>query len=180
MLTGNVGRVPADQLSEGSRLVLAVVTLLHAPQRPRLLLLDDVDRALHPAAQVELIRLLRALIRDAQAAGKDSLQIITTAHSDTVLAECAPEEIVRLDYDAEGYARVVPVAGDPRWMTATQITERWFGLSGSTRDADLQRYALLAGDPERDDAEEAEVQRLAASLREQGARNLPPLAPRAP
>ena len=158
--------------------MLAVVTLLHAPQRPRLLLLDDVDRALHPAAQVELIRLLRGLIRDTQANGTDSLQIITTAHSDTVLAECAPEEIVRLGYDNEGYACVVPVAGDPRWMTATQITERWFGLSGSTRDADLQRYALLAGDPERTDEEQAEIQRLATSLREQGARNLPEPEPR--
>lgn len=39
--------VPADLLSEGTVLALGLLTKLREPKRPRLILLDDIDRGLH-------------------------------------------------------------------------------------------------------------------------------------
>ena len=47
--------LPATQVSEGTLLVLGLLAALHASGRPNLLLLDDLDRGLHPKAQKELI-----------------------------------------------------------------------------------------------------------------------------
>jgi len=81
-------RIPAHMVSEGTLLVLALVTVLMSPSRPRLLLLDDIDRALHPRAQKDLIGLLRTLLdRDPE------LQIVATSHSPYLLDQLAPDEI---------------------------------------------------------------------------------------
>jgi predicted ATPase len=42
--------VPADQVSEGTLLVLGLLAGLHTPGRPSLVLLDDLDWGLHPRA----------------------------------------------------------------------------------------------------------------------------------
>ena len=55
--------LPASQVSEGTLLVLGLLAALHAPGRPSLVLLDDLDRGLHPKAQKDLIGLLRGLWR---------------------------------------------------------------------------------------------------------------------
>ena len=43
--------LPANQVSEGTLLVLGLLAALYAPGRPSLVLLDDLDRGLHPRAQ---------------------------------------------------------------------------------------------------------------------------------
>lgn len=43
--------IPGDQLSEGTLLVIALHTILGSERPPKLVLLDDLDRALHPGAQ---------------------------------------------------------------------------------------------------------------------------------
>jgi predicted ATPase len=75
-------RVPAFGASEGTLLTLAIITILHAPSRPNLILIDDVEQGLHPTAQMEMIRQLSTLI------GRDEMrdvQIIATTHSPYVL-----------------------------------------------------------------------------------------------
>lgn len=167
------GRVPAAHVSEGTLLALAILTLVHSPNRPTLILLDDVDRALHPKAQMELIGLLSAITQQ-----KPDLQIITTAHSDATVMACAPDQVVLLEPDDQGFAKIVPVIGDPRWMTPSQITAEWFDLKTTDLDDLMLRYALLAGDNRRSDAEESEVNDLASKLLEKGAKDLPPIRPR--
>lgn len=92
---------------------------------------------------------------------------------------CAPEEITRLERDAEGFARIQPVAGDPRWMSAAEIDELWFSVSRTSLDELLQRYALLAGDSERTELEEATLNRMEQELRAMGAVRLPTRRPKA-
>ncbi|MCA9759325.1 MAG: AAA family ATPase [Candidatus Eisenbacteria bacterium] len=80
------GWVDAGQLSEGTLLVLGIVTVLRH-QAPRLILLDDMDRGLHPVAQLELVRLLRGVL-----AADEELQIVATSHSPFVLDELEASE----------------------------------------------------------------------------------------
>ncbi len=74
--------LPAHAAREGTLLTLGVLTRLYEPAAPRVLLLDDIDRALHPRAQGEFIARLRTAL--------DALpgtQVIATAHS-PYLADC--------------------------------------------------------------------------------------------
>ncbi len=72
--------LPAEAVSAGTLVTLALATALHATPMPRLLLLDELDHSLHPKAQLELVRQLRALVE-----ARDDLQIVATTHSPYVL-----------------------------------------------------------------------------------------------
>jgi hypothetical protein len=51
--------LPASALSEGTLILLGLLTFLTEREPPRLLLIDDLDRSLPPRAQAQLIDLLR-------------------------------------------------------------------------------------------------------------------------
>jgi hypothetical protein len=68
--------VASDLLSEGTVLALGLLTKLREPGRPRLFLLDDVDRGLHLGAQVKLVQVLRKMLEL-----DPELQIVCTTHS---------------------------------------------------------------------------------------------------
>jgi predicted ATPase len=81
--------VPAHAASEGTLITLALLTILHGPNRPNLLLLDDFAESLHPQAQMELVRLLKRMLDEVP-----DLQIVATTHSPYILDELDPSEIV--------------------------------------------------------------------------------------
>ncbi|MCB9688205.1 MAG: AAA family ATPase [Alphaproteobacteria bacterium] len=74
-----LGWIEADQLSEGTLLVLGLLTLLHH-RPPSLVLIDDLDAGLHPMAQQQLIAVLRTLLDE-----RPDLQVVATSHSPFVL-----------------------------------------------------------------------------------------------
>lgn len=80
--------IPARMMSEGTMLVLGLLAVLLGPTRPNIVLLDDLDRALHPKAQRDLVSLLRRLLDQTP-----DLQIIGTSHSPYLLDHLRPEEI---------------------------------------------------------------------------------------
>lgn len=82
--------VPGDGASQGTLIVLALLTILHRIPRPDLLLLDDFDHALHPRAQMELVRMIRSLLTLREF--KD-VQIVATTHSPYVLDELEPSDV---------------------------------------------------------------------------------------
>lgn len=104
------GFVAADLLSEGTILTLGLLTILHSPTRPRLVLIDDIQRGLHPSAQGELIACLRALL-----AQDPELQIVTTTHSPYLLDEFEPEEVRVMALNARGRAVVRRLTDHPDW-----------------------------------------------------------------
>jgi hypothetical protein len=71
-------------------LVLGLLAALHAPDRPNLVLLDDLDRGLHHGAQKELMSLLRGLLET-----NPDLQVIATTHSPYML-DCMGTNEVRM------------------------------------------------------------------------------------
>jgi predicted ATPase len=115
--------VPADAAGEGTLLALGLLTVLMGPTRPRLVLLDDIELGLHPAAQGKLIEVLRKIReRDPE------LQIIATSHSPFILNYLDPKE-VRMTFLAEnGFARCEKLTAHPefeRWKDLMSPGEFW-------------------------------------------------------
>jgi predicted ATPase len=83
-------RVPAHGASHGTLIVLALLAVLHGSNRPDLILLDDFDHALHPRAQMELVRMIKRLLALDDFQG---VQIVATTHSPYALDELDPSEV---------------------------------------------------------------------------------------
>lgn len=98
--------IPAIAVSEGTLLALALITKLHETARienrhrpSQVVLIDDIDRGLHPDAQVELVKLLRKL------AELKDVQIIMTTHSPFIVDALQPEEVYVFALDDSGTTR---------------------------------------------------------------------------
>jgi predicted ATPase len=83
--------LPAHAASEGTLLVLGILCAMYSPTRPNLLLLDDIDRGLHPTAQNELLKGLYAALEVAP-----DLQIVGTSHSPYLVDALEPSDVVVL------------------------------------------------------------------------------------
>lgn len=88
--------LPASAMSEGTLLILGLLTAVHASPDARILLLDDLDRALHPRAQCDVIRLLKELQES-----RPELQIVATSHS-PYLVDALDYSQVRMTTISEG------------------------------------------------------------------------------
>jgi predicted ATPase len=118
--------VPADLLSEGTVLALGLLTKLHEPGRPRIVLLDDLDRGLHLAAQAQLIAVLRGLMRL-----DPELQIVCSTHSTHLLNLFDPAEVRVLALDAARSTHARALTDHPefdRWKFGAQTGELWAAL----------------------------------------------------
>lgn len=104
----DIGRITAPDLSEGTLLTLALLAELHSPQAPGILLLDDIDRGLHPRAQKDLLGCLRRLMEV-----RPELQIVATSHSPYLLDGLEPEEVVVLALDDRSRAHARSLAEHP-------------------------------------------------------------------
>jgi predicted ATPase len=115
--------VPAPLASEGTLLVIGLLTALLTEPRPRLLLLDDIDKALHPRAQRELVaQLRRVLALDPQ------LQIIATSHSPYLLDHFDPQDVLVTALRPDGSTACAPLTAHPdfeRWKSTTHAGELW-------------------------------------------------------
>ncbi len=128
-----VGWTRAEQLSEGTLLVLALVTQLHY-HRPGLLLLDDLDRSLHPTAQVALVKVLRTLLEQ-----HPELQILASTHSPYLVDELEGSEVLVAGETAPGTTQVRPLTDHPDWDAHREtlrsgelwsaVAEGWVGES---------------------------------------------------
>lgn len=121
-------KVPAQAVSEGTLLALGLLTMLHEVSPPQenhrstVVLLDDIDRGLHPDAQLELIHLLRHL-----STSKD-LQIVMTTHSPYIVDALSPEEVCVLALDDSGTTRarkLSEIPGAERYQGMLSTGELW-------------------------------------------------------
>ncbi|MFS8067020.1 MAG: AAA family ATPase [Byssovorax sp.] len=115
--------VPAPLASEGTLLVIGLLTALLTEPRPRLLLLDDIDKALHPRAQRELVAQLRGVL-----ARDPELQIIATSHSPYMLDHFDPQDVLVTALRPDGSTACAPLTAHPdfnRWKNTTESGELW-------------------------------------------------------
>lgn len=115
--------IPAEHLSEGTLLVIGLLTVLHTNPGLKLLLLDDIDRGLHPRAQRTLVELLLKIRSE-----RPELQIVCTTHSPFVLDLFAPEDVRVMKRDADGLAHCQELTAHPewsRWKETLKAGEFW-------------------------------------------------------
>lgn len=115
--------LPAGQVSEGTLLVLGLLTALHSAGRPNLVLFDDLDRGLHPKAQKELISLLRGLLET-----NPDLQILGTTHSPYLLDCMHPNEVRMTTLREDGATICASIERHPKfdkWKDEMAPGEMW-------------------------------------------------------
>jgi predicted ATPase len=111
-----------DQLSDGSLRFIALTTLLLQPPAlaPRLIIIDEPELGLHPAA----IRALAAMIKSAS---KHS-QVLIATQSPLLVDAFTPEQIVIVERDeAAGHTRFRRLDTDALhdWLEAYSLSELW-------------------------------------------------------
>lgn len=118
--------VPSDLSSEGTVLALGLLTKLREPKRPRLVLLDDIDRGLHIGAQAKLAQVLRDLMKI-----EPDLQVVCTTHSPYLLDLFDPSEVRVLALDDQRRTHAQALTAHPefaKWKFGTQTGELWAAL----------------------------------------------------
>lgn len=121
--TQGAADIPANLASEGTLLVLGLLTVLLGPNQPRLILLDDLDHGLHPKAQRDLVGLLRTFLAE-----KPDTQFVVTTHSPYLLDELEPEEIRLTTLNDDGSAACAALVDHPdfdRWKDEMTPGEMW-------------------------------------------------------
>jgi energy-coupling factor transporter ATP-binding protein EcfA2 len=101
--------IPAHAMSEGTLIALGILALMWGPDRPDLVLIDSIERSLHPTAQWQLIAQLRRILEQFP-----ELQIVATTHSPDLVDRLAIEEVVVMSLDREGVSKARPLSECPR------------------------------------------------------------------
>ncbi|MCX7012205.1 MAG: AAA family ATPase [Candidatus Sumerlaeota bacterium] len=94
---GNPQPVNAAQASDGMLLTLAFLTVLHLPQPPRVLLIEEPENGVHPKRLQEVMRILRGLVKE-----HSQTQVILTTHSPYLLDLFEPEEVTLCKREDDG------------------------------------------------------------------------------
>jgi predicted ATPase len=121
--------VPVRDLSEGTRLVLTILTIVHQERKPSIICLEDIDRGLHPALFGKLVEVCRALVR-----GEGAPQIIATTQNPYFVDQFVDDE-----------DSVVLVEKENANTTFTTLTERLASLGARTDSLGAVWYSGLVG-----------------------------------
>lgn len=115
--------VTAAALSDGTLYALGLIVKILDPQRPKLLLIDDIDHGFHPKAQLALVDILHKLLEEIP-----DLQIIATSHSPYILSGLKWDEIRVTNLKEDGTATIAPLKSHPNfetWKEAMSPGEFW-------------------------------------------------------
>ncbi|MEZ5329305.1 MAG: AAA family ATPase [Verrucomicrobiales bacterium] len=83
--TGVRTPIPGKFLSDGTRTLLALLTIVHQPSPPPLLLIEDMDHSIHPRLFEDFVGAFRRVAEERQ------VQIIATSHNPYLL-DCFQED----------------------------------------------------------------------------------------
>ncbi len=117
--------LPAAQVSDGVLLVLAYLTILHLPNPPHLLLIEEPENGIHPERLEKIIRVLRELIGQ-----KKHTQIVMTTHSPYVVDLLEAQEVTLCRKGADGAVhtrRLSDVPSVQRQLDIFKLGEIWTG-----------------------------------------------------
>jgi AAA15 family ATPase/GTPase len=119
----NAEGIPASQVSEGTLFALTVLVTAASSSEDTVILIDDLERGLHPKAVGELMTALREIQKL-----KPGLQIIATSHSPYVLHSLKPKEVRVVTLDPARGTLVAPLEAYPefdKWRDAMTPGEFW-------------------------------------------------------
>jgi predicted ATPase len=131
MKTGR--HISAHAIGAGTMLILGLMMILMHPQRPNLILLDNIEQGLHPKSQRELIAVLQDIIQT-----NSDLQIIFTTHSPYILDPLNPSQIHVLSNAGDGYTKIKRLDEHPDtiWAKQTLTTGEFWDAVGEDWVAD--------------------------------------------
>jgi predicted ATPase len=115
--------VSARTASEGTMLMLGLLTVLLGPARPQLVLLDDIEHGLHPLAQKQMVGVIGQVLEK-----HADLQLLATAHSPYLLDHLSPEQVRIMAAGPDGHARCGRLADHPKfakWKEEMAPGEMW-------------------------------------------------------
>jgi predicted ATPase len=121
--TASGSDLPLDVASEGTTLALGLMTFLFGEHPVRTLLLDDLDRGLHPKAQQDLVKVLRGALE-----ARPDLQIVATSHSPYLLDELDFSEVRLTTLADDGTVLCGSLTEHPeydRWKAHVRPGELW-------------------------------------------------------
>lgn len=107
--------VSARTASEGTMLLLGLLTVLLGPTRPRILLLDDIEHGLHPLAQKQLVEVIGRIMQKFP-----DLQILATAHSPYLLNYLEPDQVRIMAVGSDGHSRCGRLSDHPKFKQWTE------------------------------------------------------------
>jgi AAA15 family ATPase/GTPase len=134
----------ADELSEGTLYFLAFLCIIHQPNPPKLLLLEEPEKGIHPRRIHEVMNFIFRL------ADEKDIQIILTTHNENVLNgfTSMPEAVFVFNKDEEGATYVYNLKSDI--IDPSHERSRQEGLEEIDFTDDLGKnwmYGLLGGVP---------------------------------
>lgn len=116
-------RISGREASEGTLLTLGLLTVLISPNRPRLILIDELERGLHPRALGDVVK----HIREIQSTYPD-LQVVATTHSPYLVDHFEPNELIITSLRDDGTAAVACLSDHPdiqMWKEEMRPGEFW-------------------------------------------------------
>ena len=124
--TTSANEIPAYAMSDGTLLALGMIALIHSPESPRLILMDDIDQGLHPLAQRRLMATLKAF------AEKHDKQILLTSHSPYIVDELEAKDVWVMATDEEGISHCERLSKGPNAEFALKVltTGEFLGAEG--------------------------------------------------
>jgi predicted ATPase len=106
----HASEISAEDAGEGTLMLLGLLTIIESrPTGDTTILLDDLERALHPKAQRQLVGYLRDLVRS-----RPGLQIIATTHAPYLLDHLEYEEVRVFAQAVDGTTRVASLVDHPQ------------------------------------------------------------------
>ena len=100
--------IPASQASDGTLLVLAYLAILHLPQPPRVLLVEEPENGIHPKRLRDVLTILRELISE-----QSHTQVLMTTHSPYVVDLFEPEEVTLCTKLPNGEVKTTRLSDSP-------------------------------------------------------------------
>jgi predicted ATPase len=119
----NATNVPARMASDGTLLALAILAVAMAPDRPKLILLDNLENGLHPRAQKELVGLLETIL-----GLNPELQVVATTHSPYLVDFLQPEQVRITTLEKDGSVACGRLTDHPdyeKWKDEMAPGEFW-------------------------------------------------------
>jgi predicted ATPase len=89
--------ISASQVSDGVLLVLAYLAILHLPQSPHVMLVEEPENGIHPKRLQDVLSILRELVNE-----KTRTQVVMTTHSPYVVDQFKPEEVTLCQKQKDG------------------------------------------------------------------------------
>jgi predicted ATPase len=131
--TNNGRSIRAQQASDGAILFLGLLALVHSPDPPKLLLIEEPENGVYPKRLDEVIRLIRRLHE--APSGRAAPQIMMTTHSPYLLSSFRPDEVtLMVRKDGSGPVVAHPLRDAPNIEERLgkgefYLGELWYNLS---------------------------------------------------